>query len=81
MLLSHITRERSSSCSAWEIIQELCKLRVTAYTTNVFVFVLFFFDFFETGCLSPGCPGTSTIDPADLTLTEIRPPLPPECWD
>ena len=23
----------------------------------------------------------SLVDQADLKLTEIRPPLPPECWD
>jgi hypothetical protein len=30
---------------------------------------------------SPGCPGTHFVDQADLELTEIHLPLPPECWD
>jgi hypothetical protein len=29
---------------------------------------------------SPGCPGTHFVDQAGLK-PEIRPPLPPECWD
>ena len=27
-----------------------------------------------------GCPGTSSVDQIALKFTEIRPPLPPECW-
>ncbi|KAM7320530.1 hypothetical protein ACRRTK_020973 [Alexandromys fortis] len=30
---------------------------------------------------SPVCPGTCFVDQADLKLTEIHLPLPPECWD
>jgi hypothetical protein len=30
---------------------------------------------------SPGCPGTHSVAQAGLELTEIRLPLPPECWD
>ena len=28
---------------------------------------------------SPGCPGAHSVDQADLELTEIHMPLPPEC--
>ncbi|KAM7317276.1 hypothetical protein ACRRTK_023578 [Alexandromys fortis] len=39
--------------------------------------------FFEIGflCGFGACPGTSSVDQAGLELTEIRLPLPPECWD
>jgi hypothetical protein len=30
---------------------------------------------------SPDCPETHFVDQADLRLTEICLPLPPECWD
>ena len=29
----------------------------------------------------PGCLGAYSVDQAGLDLTEIRLPLPPECWD
>ncbi|KAH0508247.1 Cytochrome P450 3A25 [Microtus ochrogaster] len=37
----------------------------------------------QTGflCGFGACPGTSSVDQAGLELTEIRLPLPPECWD
>ncbi|KAH0503848.1 Olfactory receptor 2T29 [Microtus ochrogaster] len=32
-------------------------------------------------CGFGACPGTSSVDQGGLELTEIRLPLPPECWD
>ena len=45
---------------------------------SFFFFFFFFFD--KVSLYSPGCLGTHSIDQVGLE-SEIRLPLPPECWD
>jgi hypothetical protein len=44
---------------------------------ELYLFCLFFQD--RVSLCSPGCPGTHFVDQA--SNSEIRLPLPPECWD
>jgi hypothetical protein len=47
-----------------------------------FFLVLFFVVFSPQGSLySHGCPGTHSVDPADLELIHICLSLPPKYWD
>ena len=73
------------NCGWSQLIWALRYFCCCCYYYYLFFFNLwfFFFFFFETGflCGFGTCPGTSSVDQAGLELTEIRLPLPPECWD
>ena len=45
------------------------------------LFVCFVFSKASFSLCSPDCPGTCFVDQADFEITEIRVPLPLECWD
>ena len=57
-------------------------IRQVSYLFNLFFGFIYFLVFLDWVCLcSSGCPGTHSVDQADLKLTEIHPPLPSDCWD
>lgn len=72
------------STSMWEKLRTCLLLLLKL--SNIFSALLFFFNFvfvFETMflCSFSACPGTSSVDQADLDLTEICLFWPPECWN